>query len=151
MFLAALGLHCFTWAFSSCSKGGPLSSYRVQASHCRGFLCWSMGSTALRFSSCGPWAQLLLGMWNLPEPGIEPLSSALAGGFLTTGPPGKPSVSVLPGVLLCYPELYLACDLVFITFFFGRIDDYCCLSQFFSFILKLHRQLLLKSRWLYSR
>ena len=28
-------------------------------------------------------------MWNLPGPGIEPMSLALAGGFLTTGPPGK--------------------------------------------------------------
>ena len=28
-------------------------------------------------------------MWNLPESGIEPLSPALAGGFLTTGPSGK--------------------------------------------------------------
>lgn len=26
-----------------------------------------------------------------PQPGIEPVSSALAGAFLTTGPPGKPS------------------------------------------------------------
>ena len=29
------------------------------------------------------------GMWNLPGPGLEPVSPALAGGFLTTGPPGK--------------------------------------------------------------
>ena len=29
------------------------------------------------------------GTWDLPSPGIKPLSSALAGGFLTTGPPGK--------------------------------------------------------------
>ena len=28
-------------------------------------------------------------MWNLPGPGIEPMSPALAGGFLTTVPPGK--------------------------------------------------------------
>ena len=28
-------------------------------------------------------------MWNLPCPGIEPVSSALTGGFLTTGPQGK--------------------------------------------------------------
>ena len=28
-------------------------------------------------------------MWDLPQPGIEPLSLALAGGFLTTAPPGK--------------------------------------------------------------
>ena len=28
-------------------------------------------------------------MWNLPRPGIEPMSPALAGGFLSTVPPGK--------------------------------------------------------------
>ena len=28
-------------------------------------------------------------MWDLPGPGIEPVSPALAGGFLTTGPLGK--------------------------------------------------------------
>ena len=31
-------------------------------------------------------------MWDLPGPGIEPVSPALAGGFLTTAPPGKPLV-----------------------------------------------------------
>ena len=31
-------------------------------------------------------------MWNLPEPGIEPVSPALAGGFLTAGPLGKSSI-----------------------------------------------------------
>ena len=30
-----------------------------------------------------------MNMWNLPRPGIEPMSPALAGRFLTTGPPGK--------------------------------------------------------------
>ena len=29
-------------------------------------------------------------MWDLPGPGLEPLFPALAGGFLTTVPPGKP-------------------------------------------------------------
>ena len=28
-------------------------------------------------------------MWDLPGAGLEPVSSALAGGFLTTVPPGK--------------------------------------------------------------
>ena len=28
-------------------------------------------------------------MWDLPRPGLEPVSPALAGGFLTTAPPGK--------------------------------------------------------------
>ena len=28
-------------------------------------------------------------MWDLPRPGLEPMSPALAGGFSTTAPPGK--------------------------------------------------------------
>ena len=34
-------------------------------------------------------------MWDLPGPGLEPVSPALAGGFLTTAPPGKPSQAFL--------------------------------------------------------
>ena len=34
-------------------------------------------------------------MWDLPGPGLEPVSPALAGGFLTTVPPGKPSGRIL--------------------------------------------------------
>lgn len=33
---------------------------------------------------------MLRGTWNLPRPAIEPVSLAFQGGFLTTGPPGKP-------------------------------------------------------------
>ena len=33
-------------------------------------------------------------MWDLPRPGLEPMSPALAGGFLTTAPPGKSTVPV---------------------------------------------------------
>ena len=40
-------------------------------------------------------AWLLCGMWNLPGPGTEPMSPALAGGFLTTGP-----LKEVPNVLL---------------------------------------------------
>ena len=32
---------------------------------------------------------MLCAMWNLPRPGIEPMSPALAGGFSATEPPGK--------------------------------------------------------------
>ena len=35
---------------------------------------------------------MLCSMWDLPGPGLEPVSPALAGGFLTTVPPGKPTV-----------------------------------------------------------
>ena len=34
-------------------------------------------------------------MWDLPGPGLEPMSPALAGRFLTTAPPGKSSVGFL--------------------------------------------------------
>ena len=62
----------------------------------------SLAATACGLSSCGPWApehwlnsrgthaRLLHGMWDLPGPGIEPVSPALAGGFFTTETPGSP-------------------------------------------------------------
>ena len=34
-------------------------------------------------------------MWNLPGPGIEPMSPALADGFLSTLPPGRSSILLL--------------------------------------------------------
>ena len=43
-----------------------------------------------RLNSCGLWAWLLCGMWNLPRPRIESASPALAGRFFTTESPGKP-------------------------------------------------------------
>ena len=42
------------------------------------------------FSSCGAWAQLPHSMWDLPRSGVEPMSSALAGGFFTTELPENP-------------------------------------------------------------
>ena len=35
------------------------------------------------------------GTWDPPGPGIEPASLALAGGFFTTEPPGKPPDTLL--------------------------------------------------------
>ena len=39
-------------------------------------------------------------MWDLPGPGIEPVSPALAGGFFTTGAPGNPLKRTLLASLL---------------------------------------------------
>lgn len=57
----------------------------------------SFGSWALenRLNYCGTWAQLLLGMYDLPGTGIEPSSLALLGTFFTGEPRGKPSIGVL--------------------------------------------------------
>ena len=38
-------------------------------------------------------------MWDLPGPGIEPMSLLLAAGFLTTGPPGKSNTVVFYATL----------------------------------------------------
>ena len=34
-------------------------------------------------------------MWDLPRPGLEPMSPVLAGGFPTTAPPGKSDTSFI--------------------------------------------------------
>ena len=59
-------------------------------SRCSGFR--SCGSPALEhwLSSCGSRAWLHPAMWDLPGPGIKPVSLALQGRLVTTGPPGKP-------------------------------------------------------------
>ena len=36
------------------------------------------------------WAQFLWGVWDLPGPGIKPMSPESAGGVFDTEPPGKP-------------------------------------------------------------
>ena len=50
------------------------------------------GSQALehRLSSCGARSSCSMACWDLPGPGNEPVSPALAGGFFTTEPSGKP-------------------------------------------------------------
>ena len=89
--MAVLGLRFCARAFSSCGKRGP----RFIAVH--GPLTIAASLVAehrlqmRRLSSCGSRAQLLRGMWDLPRPGLEPVSPAPAGRPSTTAPPGKPS------------------------------------------------------------
>ena len=45
-------------------------------------------------------------MWDLPGPGLEPVSPALAGGFPTTAPPGKPLQHVFLSV---HPSTDIGC------------------------------------------
>ena len=85
-------------AFSSCGKRGPLfiavrgplfiavrGPFTIAAPPIVGHRLQTR-----RLSSCGSRAQLLRGMWDLPRPGLEPVSPALAGRLSTTAPPGKP-------------------------------------------------------------
>ena len=94
LFMAVLGLHFCARAFSSCGKQGPLfiavrGPLTITAS-----LVAEHRLQTHRLSNYGSRAQPLRGMWDLPRPGLEPVSPALAGGFLTTAPPGKPMLSV---------------------------------------------------------
>ena len=88
--MAVLGLRFFARASSSCGKRGPLLIA------VRGPLTIAASPAAehrlqtRRLSNCGSRAQLLRGTRDLPRPGIEPVSSALAGRLPTTAPPGKP-------------------------------------------------------------
>ena len=88
--MAVLGLRFCARAFSSCGKWGPLfiavrGPLTIAAS-----LVADHRLQTRRLSSCGSRAQLLRSMWDLPRPGLESMSPALAGGFSTTAPPGKP-------------------------------------------------------------
>ena len=89
--MALLGLRFCARAFSSYGERGPLfiavrGPLTIAAS-----LVAEHRLQTRRLSSCGSRAQLLHGMWDLPRPGLEPVSPALAGGLSTTAPPGKPS------------------------------------------------------------
>ena len=91
-FMAVLGLRFCARAFSSCGKRGPLfiavrGPLTIAAS-----LVAEHRLQTRRLSNCGSRAQLLRGTRDLPRPGLEPASPALAGRFSTTAPPGKPKV-----------------------------------------------------------
>ena len=92
IFLAVLGLRCCVWAFSRCGERGLL----FIAVHGLLIVVASLvdhGLQAHRLSSFGARAQLFRGTWDLPRPGLEPVSPALTGRFITTAPPGKPLFS----------------------------------------------------------
>ena len=92
LFLAVLALCFCARAFSSCSKWGPLFIAVCGPLTIAASLVAEHRLQTHRLSSCGSWAQLLRGMWDLPRPGLKPVSPALAGRFSTTAPPGKPSI-----------------------------------------------------------
>ena len=80
--------------FFSCSKGYSLVEVHRLLIHCTGFSCCRAHALErMGVSSCGKQAYLFRGMWDLPRPGIQPTSLALAGECLATGPPRKSSTT----------------------------------------------------------
>ena len=90
--MAVLGLHFCARAFSSCGKRGPLFIAVRRPLTIAASLVAEHRLQRRRLSNCGTRAHSLCGMWDLPSPGLEPVSSALAGRFSTTVPPGKPKM-----------------------------------------------------------
>ena len=88
--MAVLGLRFCARAFSSCGKRGPLFIAVRGPLIIAASLVAEHRLQTRRLSNCGSRAQLLRGMWDIPRPGLEPVSPALAGRFSTTAPPGKP-------------------------------------------------------------
>jgi len=85
--LAVLGLGCCARVFSSCGEQGLLLFGVL-------WLLIEVASLVAEHRLWGAWASVvaahdLTALWNFPRPGIKPMSSSLAGRFLTTGTPGK--------------------------------------------------------------
>ena len=116
LFWAVRGLCCCKQVSSGCGEWGPLSSCDVQASYCCGFSCGRARALQhVGFSSLGAQALLPYGMWNLPRPGVEPVSPALADGFLTTGPPEMSIVCVCLFLNNSHPHGYEIVSIVSLT------------------------------------
>ena len=86
-------LRCSEWALhcgglSCCGARAP-GTWASAVVAC-GLSSCGLRAPEHRLSSCGAQAQLLCVMWDLPGPGLEPMSPALAGGLSTTAPAGKP-------------------------------------------------------------
>ena len=90
--MAVLGLRFCARAFSSCGKRGPLLIAARGPLTIVASLVAEHRLQTHRLSNCGSRAQSLRVMWDLPRPGLEPVSPELAGRFSTTAPPGKPPV-----------------------------------------------------------
>ena len=85
LFLAALGRHCCTQAFSNCGKWASLEVASLIAAH---------------RLNCAEACGILV-----PGPGIEPASPASTGGFLTTGPSGKSPMCLPTGDWINKPHV----------------------------------------------
>ena len=147
--MAVLGLRFCARAFSSCGERGPLFIAVCGPLTVAASLVAEHRLQTHRLSNCGSRAQLLRGMWDLPRPGLEPVSPALAGRVSTTAPPGKPLSHVLmeevsflrrqgPAFHLCSgSHLLLLYLLYFQTFLF---TDFFLATFILSQILSILKQ-----------
>ena len=143
--MAVLGLRFCARAFSSCGKRGPLFIAVRGPLIIAASLAAEHRLQTRRLSNCGSRAQPLRGMWDLPRPGLEPVSPALAGRFSTTAPPGKPGPFTLNQLHLseCWTHLLITRRKFFmllsvfptlslVNFYFGHLSPCLFLLWFFK-------------------
>ena len=94
-----VGLRCCMRACSGCSQQGLLSMLVLRlltavaalvGAQAVGSWASVAAASGLQALGCGLSSRLFHSMWDLPEPGVKLVSLALQGGFLASGPPGKP-------------------------------------------------------------
>ena len=88
--MAVLGLHCLL-GLSVVVESRASSAWGCAASHCGGVSCCGARAPGLWASVAAAHGSVAVaqGHVNLPGPGIEPVSPALAGRSLSTVPPGS--------------------------------------------------------------
>ena len=120
----------------------------------------SCGSWALehKLSSCVAQAHLPYSMWDLRRSRIEPVSPALADGFFTTKPPGKPRSFNYKGIQFCVFLLWSLNNFFFFYAFKVSYLKYFCLIHsnflqllsFTSFVALISRSMILSIlSWLF--
>ena len=76
-------------------------------------------------------------MWDLPRPGLEPVSPALAGRLSTTAPPGKPLFFFLKKDQECFKSFVLL-----LIEILGQIKEF---TKFFKVLRKIGKNLFCNS------
>ena len=74
----------------------------MRASHCSGFSCCRAQAVGARASVLQMWCTSFVALWHVESsrPETEPMSPALAGGFLATVAPGEFHLSFVIGVFI---------------------------------------------------
>ena len=119
LFLAVFGLRCCAWAFSSCGEWGLVfilvRGLLIAVASCCGARALGAGASVVVahglscFMACG----------IFPDRGTNPCPPALADGFLTTVPPGKPCSKIFN-----HSFNFITCDWSVHIFYFFLVQSW---------------------------
>ena len=111
--------------------GGHSSSRCAGLSPSRPLLLRSTGSRRAGSAIVAHGPSLLCGMWDLPRPGLEPVSPALAGRFSTAAPPGKPRESQFFKIIFINISIVFFNKFIYLLFL-AALGLHCYLQAFSS-------------------